>query len=166
MPAGSRPRFAPATRTARSGVVAVLALALAGAATGCGGPDGLQGRVVTVAKGRTGAAVPGGWVAVLTDDQLRDYLSRSGIDTPPDDQLGYVSGRVLHEAVGQAGGTLVTVDDKGAFLLRTTGRRVLCLLYPAGQVDVLSGCAAVDLPAEGTLTMGTGDAGVTASVRR
>ena len=160
MPARSLPRFP------RTGVAARLTLAVSGSATACGGPDGLQGRVVTVAKGRTGAAVPGGWVAVLTDDQLRDYLARSGIDTPPDDQLGYVSGRVLHEAVGQAGGTLVTVDDKGRFALRTTGRRVLCLLYPAGQVDVLSGCAAGDLPAGGTLTVGTGDAGVTASVRR
>ena len=151
---------------ARAGLAAVLALTAAAAVAACGGPDGLQGRVVSVAKGRTGAAVPGGWVAVLTDDQLRDYLSRSGLDTPPADQLGYVSGRVLHEAVSQAGGTLVTVDDTGRFALRTTGRRVLCLLYSAGQVDVLDGCAAGDLPAEGTLTVGTGDAGVTASVSR
>ncbi|MDR6863506.1 hypothetical protein [Phycicoccus sp. 3266] len=160
MSARSRPRLVT------TGAAAVLALVATASTTACGGPDGLQGRVVTVAKGRTGAAVPGGWVAVLTDDQLRDYLSGSGLDTPPDDQLGYVSGRVLHEGVGRAGGTLVTVDDKGQFLLRTTGRRVLCLLYPAGQVDLLDGCAAVDLPAEGTLTVGTGDAGVTASVRR
>lgn len=154
------------SRAATIGVATVVALAAAASTTACGGPDGLQGRVVSVAKGRTGAVVPGGWVAVLTADQLRDYLSRSGLDTPPDDQLGYVSGRVLHEAVGQAGGTLATVDDKGRFPLRTTGRRVLCLVYSAGQVDVLDGCAAVDIPAEGTLTVGTGDAGVTASVRR
>jgi hypothetical protein len=151
---------------ARAGRAAVLVLAAAGAVAACGGPDGLQGRVVTVAKGRTGAAVPGGWVAVLTDDQLRDYLAGSGLDTPPADQLGFVSGRVLHESVTQAGGTLVTVDDQGRFTLRAPGRRVLCLLYPAGQVDLLGGCAAVDLPAEGTLTVGTGDAGVTASVGR
>ena len=138
----------------------------AGGVGGWGGPAGGLGGVGWVAPGRRGPPVPGGWVAVLTDDQLRDYLSRSGLDTPPDDQLGYVSGRVLHEAVSQAGGTLVTVDDTGRFALRTTGRRVLCLLYSAGQVDVLDGCAAVDLPAAGTLTVGTGDAGVTASVRR
>ena len=160
MPARSRPRFVA------TGVATALALVAVATTTACGGPDGLQGRVVTVAGGRTGAAVPGGWVAVLTDDQLRGYLSGSGLDTPPDDQLGYVSGRVLHEAVGRAGGTLVAVDDKGRFPLRTTGRRVLCLLYPAGQVDVLDGCAVLDLPAEGTLTVGTGDAGVTASVHR
>ena len=162
MPARRR----PSTALARTGLVALLAGAVAAAVTGCGGPDGLQGQVVAVEKGRTGAPVPGGWVAVLTDDQLRGYLSRSGIDTPPDDQLAFVSGRVLHEAVAQSGGTLVAVDDQGRFPLRATGRRALCLLFSAGQVNVLRGCALADLPAEGTLSVGDGDAGVTASVRR
>lgn len=146
--------------------LAAACVALAGVLSGCGGPDGLQGRVVSVDKGRTGKPVPGGWVALLTPEQLSAWLSSSGIDTPPDEQLAYASGRVRHEAVGQAGGTLVPVDEKGQFATTATGRRVLCLLFSAGQVDVLRGCAVATLPPDGTLTAGVGDAGVTATVRR
>ena len=62
------------------------------------------------------------------------------------------SGRVLHEDVAATGGTLVTVDDEGKFTTtvdRTAHRVPCCVELP--QVDLLRGCAAVDLPrAHGT----------------
>jgi hypothetical protein len=76
--------------------LALGALGAAGALTGCGGPDEVQGTVVAVTKGQDDRPLPGGWVAVFNDDALLDFLSGAGIDVPGRTDLPYVGGRVLH----------------------------------------------------------------------
>lgn len=107
----------------------------------------------------------GGWVAVLTSDQLADFLRQSGISQPSTRGLAFVEGRVRHEAIGETGGTLVPVDDDGKFTTAVTGPRQVCVLRELPQVDLLRGCAAVDLPAEGNLAITVGDDGVAATLR-
>jgi hypothetical protein len=145
--------------------VAALGLALTGV-TGCGGPDELNGTLRTAdAKGKDGAPMSGGWIAVLTPDQTADFLSQSGIDQPTARGLAFVEGRVRHEAIAETGGLLVPVDDDGKFTTTVTGPRQLCVLRELPQVDVLRGCAAVDLPAEGDLAITVGADGVAATLR-
>jgi hypothetical protein len=150
------------------GVVALVTaagLALAGV-SGCGGPDALSGTLRTAdTKSKDGAPMSGGWVAVLTSDQLADFLRQSGISQPSTRGLAFVEGRVRHEAIGETGGTLVPVDDDGKFTTSVTGPRQVCVLRELPQVDLLRGCAAVDLPADGDLAITVGDDGVTAAVR-
>lgn len=142
-------------RRLRPGFAAGAALLLAVAA--CGGPDALEGTVVSAgAAGQDDQPLGGGRLAVLDDDGLRDFLGAAGIDTPPDSELAYLGGRVRRDDVTRAGGSLVTIDDEGKFTLRTTGRRTICLLVETPQVDVLRGCANLDLPATGTLTVTVG----------
>ena len=146
-----------------AGLVAA-ALALAGL-TGCGGPDAVSGTLRTAdAKGKDGAPMVGGWIAVLTDAQAADFWAQSGIDQPTDDGLAFVAGRVRHEAIAETGGTLVTVDDAGKFTTTVTGRHQLCVLRELPQVDLVRGCAAVDLPSDGTLAITVGDDGVRAKL--
>ena len=144
----------------RAVAVAVALVALAG----CGGPDAVEGKVVAVTKGKDDRPLAGGWVAVFADDQLLDFVSGAGIDVPGDGDLPYVAGRVLHDEVAAAGGSLAVVDEKGTFALTVTGRHTLCRLVEAPQVDLLKGCAVVDLPAKGRLTITVGDAGLQASL--
>ena len=134
----------------RTDVVALVlaaGLALTGV-SGCGGPDALDGTLRTAdAKGKDGAPMAGGWIAVLTADQVADLLAQSGIDQPSTRGLAFVAGRVRHEAIAETGGTLLPVDDGGKFTTTVTGPRQLCVLRELPQVDVLRGCAVVDLPA-------------------
>jgi hypothetical protein len=135
--------------------------------TGCGGPDSVSGTLRTAdAKGKHGAPMVGGWIGVLTDAEAADFWSQSGIDGPTEDGLAFVTGRVRHEAVAETGGTLLTVDDQGKFTTTVTGRRQLCVLRELPQVDLVRGCAAVDLPANGTLAITVGDDGVRAKLSR
>jgi hypothetical protein len=147
-------------------VAAVVGGLLAMAAlSGCGGPDGLTGTLQTAdATGKDGVAMSGGWIAVLTADQAADFWTQSGIDPPSAGGLAFVEGRVRHEAVAEAGGTLEPVDDDGTFSITVTGTRQLCVLRELPQVDVLRGCAAVDLPADGTLALTVGADGVQAAL--
>jgi hypothetical protein len=170
-PASSLPSSSPSSspsRSRRAPVVALVAaagLALAGV-TGCGGPDSLSGTLQTAdAKGKDGSPLSGGWIAVLTEDQAADFLTQSGIDRPSAEGLAFVEGRVRHEAIAETGGTLVPVDDDGKFTTTVTGPRRLCVLRELPQVDVLRGCAAVDLPAKGSLDITVGDDGVAATLR-
>jgi hypothetical protein len=170
-PASSLPSSSPSSspsRSRRAPVVALVAaagLALAGV-TGCGGPDSLNGTLQTAdAKGKDGAPLSGGWIAVLTEDQVADFFTQSGIDQPTARGLAFVEGRVRHEAIAETGGTLVPVDDDGKFTTTVTGPRRLCVLRELPQVDVLRGCAAVDLPAKGSLDITVGDDGVAATLR-
>jgi hypothetical protein len=155
-------------RSPRAPVVALVAavgLALTGV-TGCGGPDSLNGTLQTAdAKGKDGAPLSGGWIAVLTEDQAADFFTQSGIDQPSAEGLAFVEGRVRHEAIAETGGALVRVDDDGKFTTTVTGPHRLCVLRELPQVDLLRGCAAVDLPAKGTLDITVGDEGATATLR-
>lgn len=161
--AGPRGRPVPRRHgVLRPGAAAVLALGL-GTLTGCGGPDSLEGTVVS-ASGTGDRPLGGGWVAALTDDELRDFLGTAGIDVPGAADLPYVGGRVLRDGVTQAGGTLATVDQDGRFALTVTGRHTVCRLVEAPQVDVLKGCAVLDLPAQGTLELSVGDDGLRAAL--
>jgi len=145
-------------------VAAALALT---ALTGCGGPDAVHGTLRTAAaKGKDGAPMVGGWIAVLTDAQAADFWAQSGIDQPTDDGLAFVTGRVRHEAVAETGGRLLTVDDQGRFTTTITGRRQVCVLRELPQVDLVRGCAAVDLPTTGTLDIAVGDNGVLATLHQ
>lgn len=76
----------------------------------------------------------------------------------------YVGGRVLRDDVTRAGGTLATIDEDGTFALKATGRHTVCRLVEAPQVDILRGCAAVDLPADGRLELSVGEGGLRASL--
>lgn len=152
---------------AASGValVAVVGLALTGV-TGCGGPDALDGSLRTAdTQGKDGAPMSGGWIAVLTDDQAADFWAQSGIDQPTPGGLAFVEGRVRHEAIAETGGTLLPVDDEGRFTTTVTGPHRLCVLRELPQVDLLRGCAAVDLPAKGWLDITVGDDGVVGTLR-
>jgi hypothetical protein len=150
--------MSPSTTRAAAVVVALVALA------GCGGPDRVEGKVVAVTKGKDDRPLAGGWVAVFGDDQLLDFVSGAGLDVPGSGDLPYVAGRVLHDDVAAAGGSLAVIDDEGRFALTVTGRHTLCRLVEAPQVDLLKGCAVVDLPAKGTLTITVGEAGLQASL--
>jgi hypothetical protein len=157
-PTGRPPR-------ATTALVAVAILALT-TLTGCGGTDGLKGTLrAAPAHGKHGSPMTGGWVAVLTSDQLADFLDQSGIDPPGEADLAFVEGRVRHEAVTETGGTLLPVGDDGTFSTTLTGRRQLCVLRQLPQVDLLRGCATVDLPADGGLDLTVGDDGVKAELR-
>ena len=146
-------------------LVAAAGIALA-AVTGCGGPDTLSGTLRTAdTKGKDSAPMSGGWVAVLTADQLADFLRQSGISQPSAQVAAFVEGRVRHVAIGESGGTLVPVDDDGKFTTSVTGPRQLCVLRELPQVDVLRGCATVDLPADGDLAITVGDDGVVAKLQ-
>jgi hypothetical protein len=134
------------------------------ALAGCGGADAVEGQVVAVTKGKDDRPLSGGWVAVLEDDSLLDFLTGSGIDRPTSDDLPYLSGRVLHDDVARSGGTLATIDADGKFTLHATGRRTVCRLVEAPQVDLLKGCAVVDLPARGKLRLATGETGLRATL--
>ena len=145
-------------------VVTALGLALTGV-TGCGGPDELKGTLRTAdTKAGHGAPMSGGWIAVLTADQLADFLRQSGISQPSAQGSAFVEGRVRHEAIGETGGTLVPVGDDGKFTTTVTGARQLCVLRELPQVDLLRGCAAVDLPGDGDLAITVGDDGVVAKL--
>ena len=141
---------------------AVLLLVALFTVTGCGGPDSLEGTVVAVKGGKDDRALGGGWVATFGDDALLDFLSNAGIDVPGRTDLPYVGGRVLHEDVARSGGSLATIDQDGKFALTVTGRQTICRLVETPQVDVLKGCAAVDLPAKGRLRLSVGDTGLQA----
>ena len=157
----------PAThRSRRLAAVALAAgLALTGT-TACGGSDAVHGTLRTAeAKDKDGAPMPGGWIAILTDDQAADFWAQSGIDQPGATDLAFVEGRVRHEAVAGTGGSLVPVDDEGKFTTILTGPHQLCVLRELPQVDVLRGCATVDLPADGSLDITVGDDGVVATLR-
>jgi hypothetical protein len=159
--------FAATTSRARRRLAAALSGALLAlpvvAVAACGGPDGIEGKVVAVdAKGKGDRPLGGGWVAVLEDDALLDFLTGSGIDVPTTEDRPYLTGRVLHDDVTRAGGTLAPIDEDGKFALRVTGRHTVCRLVEAPQVDLLKGCAVVDLPADGTLTLSSGDSGLRA----
>jgi hypothetical protein len=155
---GSSRRRVP--RVAVVAVVAALGVALTGV-TGCGGPNELKGTLRTAdTKAKHGGPMSGGWIAVLTTDQLADFLRESGISQPSAQGSAFVEGRVRHEAIGETGGSLVSVDDNGKFTTTVTGPRQLCVLRELPQVDVLRGCAAVDLPADGDLAITVGDDGV------
>ncbi|SDP65361.1 hypothetical protein SAMN04489867_3316 [Pedococcus dokdonensis] len=143
----------------------VVATALALPLAACGGPDRLEGTVVAVDDtGQKDRPLGGGWVAVLEDDSLTDFLGQSGIDVPGSADLPYAAGRVLHDDVTSAGGVLAPIDDKGRFTLTATGRRTLCRLVEAPQVDLLKGCATITVPATGRLELGTGEGGLTATL--
>ena len=144
--------------------VAAVAVALA-ALAGCGGPDHLEGKVVAVDDtGKGDRPLGGGWVAVFEDDALLGFLSGAGIDVPSTEDLPYVGGRVLHDDVTSAGGSLASIDADGTFALTATGRHTVCRLVEAPQVDVLKGCAVVDLPAKGRLRLSVGEAGLRATL--
>lgn len=148
----SPPPLPAAHRRFRPGVVAGAALLLVVA--GCGGPDELEGTVVTASTtDQEDQPRGGGRLAVLDDDGLRDFLGAAGIDTPPEEEIPYLAGRVRRDDVTRAGGSLVTIDDKGEFTLTTTGRRTICLLAETPQVDLLRGCVNLDLPASGSLAL-------------
>ena len=155
----------PRHRRLVGAVTAVLLAVPLAAVTGCGGPDGLEGTVVAVDDtGKGDRPLPGGWVAVLDADELVDFLSASGIDPPSADDLPYVAGRVLRDDVTRAGGSLATIDEDGAFALTSTGRHTVCRLVEAPQVDLLKGCAVVDLPAKARLRLSVGEAGLRATL--
>ena len=153
---------APRARRTRPGLAgAVLVLAL----TACGGPDVLEGTVVTASTtGTDDQPLGGGRLAVLDDGGLRDFLGAAGIDTPPEADLPYLAGRVRRDDVTRAGGSLVTIDDKGEFTLTTRGRRTICLLLETPQVDLLRGCVVLDLPAAGSLALTTSTEELTAEL--
>lgn len=151
-------------RVAAATWVAMLALPML-ALTGCGGPDGLEGTVVAVDDtGKDDRPLGGGWVAVLGDAALLDFLGQAGIDVPGSGDLPYVGGRVLRDEVTRAGGVLAPIDEDGKFALTATGRHTVCRLVEAPQVDVLHGCAVVDLPANGRLQLSVGEAGLRATL--
>jgi hypothetical protein len=162
---GARSSRGPRHRRVVGAAAAVLLAVPLAAVTGCGGPDGLEGTVVAVDDtGKGDRPLGGGWVAVLDADGLVDFLSGSGIDPPSADDLPYVAGRVLRDDVTRAGGSLATVDEDGAFALTATGRHTVCRLVEAPQVDLLKGCAVVDLPARGRLQLSVGEAGLRATL--
>jgi hypothetical protein len=156
----------PSPRRTVVGVGCALLLALPLVAVGgCGGPDGLEGTVVEVdATGKGDQPVGGGWVAVLEDDALLGFLAGAGIDVPGRADLPYAAGRVLHDDVTRSGGSLAAVDQDGRFALTVTGRHTVCRLVEAPQVDLLKGCAVVDLPTDGRLTLSVGDTGLHATL--
>jgi hypothetical protein len=161
-------RIVPAPLTSSSGLVRLGAVAvLAGAAvTGCGGPDGFHGTLRAAdTKGKAGTVMSGGWVAVFTPEQASEFWNRSGLSIPGAHDLGYVEGRVVHETVADSGGTLLPVDEDGTFTTTITGPRQLCVLRELPPVDLVRGCAAVDLPAEGELDIIVGEGGVRATLR-
>lgn len=148
------------------GALGALALALAlFALAGCGGPEAIEGTVVAVDDtGKDDRPLGGGWVAVLDDGSLREFLGGAGIDVPSSGDLPYAAGRVLRDDVTRAGGILAAIDEDGRFALRATGRHTVCRLAEAPQVDVLHGCAVVDLPADGRLRLSVGEAGLRAAL--
>jgi hypothetical protein len=157
----------PSRPSPSCGVVAALACVtvLVAVLSGCGGSDSLSGTLRTAdAQGGHGAPMANGWIAVLTADQASDFWLRAGISSPGAGDLAFVEGRVRHEGVADVGGTLVPVDDKGKFTTTVTGRRQLCVLRELPQVDLIRGCASVDLPADGTLDITVGDNGVQAKL--
>ncbi len=157
-------RSHPRRAVAAAGPALLLVLALTGVA-GCGGPDGLEGTVVSADDtGGHGRPLGGGWVAVFGDDALREFLSGSGIDVPGSADLPYVGGRVLHDDVTRSGGSLATIDRDGEFTLTLAGRHTVCRLVEAPQVDIVKGCAVVDLPSKGKLKLSVGEAGLRAAL--
>jgi hypothetical protein len=151
-------------RAAAAGSALVLALPVV-ALAGCGGPDGVEGKVVAVDDaGKGDRPLGGGWVAVLGDDALLDFLAGAGIDVPGRTDLPYAAGRVLHDDVTRSGGSVATIDQDGKFALTVTRRHTVCRLVEAPQVDLLKGCAVVDLPANGRLTLSVGDTGLHATL--
>ena len=158
----------PIRQSPRSTTVTAMAagaLLVLTAVTGCGSPDRLEGTVVAIDDtGKNDRPLEGGWVAVLTEDALRDFLGNAGIHVPLEGDRPYVVGRVRHEDVTGAGGELAKVDNDGHFTLVSTGPRTVCRLTEAPQVDVLRGCAVVDLPAKGDLRVSVGEAGLRASL--
>ena len=125
--------------------------------------EGTQGRSAAL---NAGIRRSRGDIIVTTDDDVRvpvDWLERAGeaLDAL---QCDYVGGRVLHDDVTRAGGTLATIDADGTFTLTATGRHTVCRLVEAPQVDILKGCAVVDLPAKGRLQLAVGEAGLRATL--
>jgi hypothetical protein len=159
----SRPRPAGSARATALAAAAGLAVLVV---TGCGGPDALNGTLRTAdTRAKGGSPLAGGWVAVLTAEQAADFFDQSGIDQPNASGLAVVEGRVRHEAIAETGGTLLAVHDDGTFTTTATGPRQVCVLREFPQVDVLRGCAAVDLPATGRLDLTVGADGVAATLR-
>ena len=156
--------------TSRAGATGAATLTLALvlpllALTACGGPEGIEVTVVAVHDtGQDDRPLGGGWVAVLDDGSLREFLSGAGLDVPSSGDLPYAGGRVLHDDVTRAGGVLAVVDEDGTFALRATGRHTVCRVAEAPQVDVLRGCAVVDLPTDGRLRLSVGEAGLQATL--
>jgi hypothetical protein len=152
-------------RKAVTAVGSALLLALPLGVAGCGGPDRLEGTVVSVDDtGKGDRPLGGGWVAAFGDDALLGFLSEAGIDVPGSADLPYVGGRVLHDDVTRSGGSLAAIDQDGTFTLTVTGRHTVCRLLEAPQVDLLKGCAVVDLPAKGRLKLSVGKAGLRAAL--
>ena len=164
-PARALPGRAPGGRRLVGAATAVLLTVPVAALAGCGGPDRLEGKVVAVDDtGKGDRPLGGGWVAAFGDDALLGFLSGAGIDVPSTGDLPYVGGRVLHDDVTSAGGSLASIDADGTFALTATGRHTVCRLVEAPQVDVLKGCAVVDLPAKGRLRLSVGEAGLRATL--
>jgi hypothetical protein len=144
----------PTHRRSRRPALAAVLAALAGLAlAACGGADGVHGTLEAAAAGDSSEPMTGGWVAILTADQAADFFAASAIDPPTDADLGFVQGRIRHEAVTDAGGSLSTVDDDGHFAVTVTGPHRLCVIRELPQVDLLRGCVTVDLPVDGDLTV-------------
>ena len=141
---------------------ALATLACALFLTGCGGSEGLTGRVLAVDDtGGDPTAVGGGWIAVLTPEQFTTLTSLAGIDPPDEGTLPYLTSRVRHEAVGEAGGTLHPVDDDGEFSVGpVVGQRYVCLVRSLPDVDALRGCDAVDLPKDSAVEVTVGEGGL------
>ena len=163
------PTSTQAASAPRRGLVGAIATVLLAVplvtVAGCGGPDGIEGKVVAVDDtGQKDRPLGGGWVAVLEDGSLLDFLGKAGIDVPSSDDLPYVGGRVLHDDVTAAGGVLATIDEDGKFALEVSGRHTVCRMTEAAQVDVLHGCAVVDLPQDGRLQLSVGEAGLRATL--
>ena len=136
-------------------VAGAAAAAAALAVTGCGGGEGIDGSVKSVRAGQGEArTLTGGWVAVLTPDQASAFFAAAGSDQPGPEELPYLTTRVRHEGVLDAGGSLVAVDDEGKFATRARGPHYLCLLREVtNQPDLLRGCASLTLPEHATLEL-------------
>lgn len=156
-------RTAHPTRIAGTVLVGVgAALALAG----CGGPDGVEGQVVSTTRGKA-RPVTGDWVAVLDEGAARQWWVDTAMDPPSPAELPYLDNPVRHDDVRAVGGLLVSVDDNGRFHLDVSGERVVCRVVAApSQADRLGGCARLDLPTSGTLTLQVTRDGLRSKVER
>lgn len=151
VPAGRPPRG----RRILAAVAAAAAVVLVATCAGCGGGDGIQGSLQGVRAGQDKAQpLTGGWVAVLTQDQVAAFLAAAGADQPAPEGLPYLSARVRHEGVTGVGGSLAPVDGKGRFTTVARGAQVLCVLREVpDQPDRLRGCVSLTLPDHGGLAL-------------
>ena len=144
----------PRERCILAAVAAAVVVVVATCA-GCGGGDGIQGSLQGVRAGQDKAQpLTGGWVAVLTQDQVAAFLAAAGTDQPAPEGLPYLIARVRHEGVTEVGGSLAPVDGKGRFTTVARGAQVLCVLREVpDQPDRLRGCVSLTLPDHGGLAL-------------